>query len=286
MKNIDKRYNEIYKRCIELCPDMQDLIEKIRQITPPRTNECKALYERKANGDSKALSRIIEMYLRTALRFSLTAAEKTSLPLDEIFSEAVIGLSESASRYDCRNNSALVNFIISGIRQGIKAYIRRNSSYIPLPAHFADIVQTVKDEKEKCGLQAYYTVSRKISDATGIKLKEVQLALCYTETPMSYEKYCEINQNIAYDGERYIIYHIYWENAKETLKTVMNTLTEREQKVIQLKYGLDLCGQHSVKEIADMFFVDKERIRNIEEKALRKLKRNQKIKELQQLWYF
>lgn len=286
MKNIDERYNEIYKRCIEICPRMQELIEKIRQIPPPRTNECKALYERKENGDSKALSRMIEMYLRTALRFSLTAAEKTSLPLDEIFSEAVIGLSESASRYDCRNNSALVNFIISGIRQGIKAYIRRNSSYIPLPAHFADIVQTVKDEKEKCGLQAYYAFSRKISDATGIKLKEVQLALCYAETPMSYEKYCEINQNIAYDGERYIIYHIYWENAKETLKTVMNTLTEREQKVIQLKYGLDLCGQHSVKEIADMFFVDKERIRNIEEKALRKLKHNQKIKELRQLWYF
>lgn len=263
---------------------MQDLIEKIRQITPPRTNECKALYERKANGDSKALSRIIEMYLRTALRFSLNAAEKTSLPLDEIFSEAVIGLSEAASRCDCLNNSPPVNFIISGIRQGIKAYIRRNSSYIPLPAHFADIVQTVKDEKEKCGLQAYYTASRKISDATGIKLKEVQLALCYTENPMSYEEYCEISQNIAYDGESHIIDRIYWENVKEILKTVMNTLTEREQRVIHLKYGLDLCGQHSVKEIADMFYVDKERIRSIEEKVLRKLKHKQEIKELR--WYF
>lgn len=282
MRNIDKRYNEIYKRCIELCPDMQELIEKIRHITPPRTNERKALCERNANGDSKALSRIIEMYLRTALRFSLTAAEKNSLPLDEIFSEAVIGLSESAKRYDLRNHRSFANYIISGIRQGIKAYIRQNSSYIPLPAQFSQTVETVKSEKEKNGSDSYYSMTRKISNVTGIKLKEVQLALCYTENIMSYEEYCEINQNIAYDGERRIIEYIYWENVRETLEAVMNTLTERERKVIQLKYGLDLCGQHSVKEIADMFYVDKERIRSIEEKALRKLKHKQEIKELRQ----
>lgn len=196
MKNIDKRYDEVYRKCIELCPNMQELIEKIRRIPPPRTNECKNLYERKENGDSKALSRMIEMYLRTALRFSLTAAEKNSLPLDEIFSEAVIGLSESAKRYDLRNHRSFANYIISGIRQGIKAYIRQNSSYIPLPAQFAKTVQIVKNEKKKCALQSYYSISRRISDVTEIKLKEVQLALCYTENPMSYEEYCEINKTL------------------------------------------------------------------------------------------
>lgn len=282
MKNIDKRYDEVYRKCIELCPNMQELIEKIRRIPPPRTNECKNLYERKENGDSKALSRMIEMYLRTALRSSLAAAEETSFPLDEIFSEAVIGLSEAVNRYDHRNHKSFIGCIMSGIRQGINAYIRQNSSYIPLPAQFAQTVEIVKSEKEKNGSDSYYSMTRKISNVTGIKLKEVQLALCYTENPMSYEEYCEINQNIAYDGERRIIEYIYWVNVRETLEAVMNTLTERERKVIQLKYGLDLCGQHSVKEIADMFYVDKERIRSIEEKALRKLKHKQEIKELRQ----
>lgn len=252
MKNIDERYNEVYNRCIELYPDMKALIERIRRIPPPRTNEYKDLYERKEKGDSKALSRMIEMYLRTALRSLLAAAEETSFPLDEIFSEAVIGLSEAANRYDLRNHRSFANYIISGIRQGIKAYIRQNSSYIPLPAQFAKTVQIVKNEKKKCALQSYYSISRRISDVTGIKLKEVRLALYYAEEPIPYDEYCEHNQNISYDGESYIIDYIYWENVKETLKNVINTLTEREQKVIQLKYGLDLCGKHSVKEIKEL----------------------------------
>lgn len=136
-KRIDERYNEVYKRCIELCPDMRNLVEQISHINPPRANEYKELYLRKQNGDSKATNRMIEMYLRTALRFSLDAAEKTSLPLDEIFSEAVIGLAEYVQRYDLQKNRLFSSYIISGIHQGINAYIRQNSSYIPLPAQFA-----------------------------------------------------------------------------------------------------------------------------------------------------
>lgn len=283
MKNIEERYNEVYQRCIELYPDMKALIERIRQIPPPRTNEYMDLYERKAKGDSKALSRMIEMYLRTALRLSLTAAEQTALPLDEIFSEAVIGLAEYVKRYDLQKNRLFSSYIISGIHQGINSYIRQNSSYIPLPAQFAKTVQIVKKEKKKCALQSYYSISRRINDVTGIKIKEVQLALYYAEEPIPYDEYCEHNQNISYDGESYIIDYIYWENVKETLKNVINTLTEREQKVMQLKYGLDLCGKHLVKEIADMFYVDKERIRSIEQKTLRKLKHKKEIRKLWEL---
>ncbi len=103
-----------------------ELVEQISHINPPRANEYKELYLRKQNGDSKATNRMIEMYLRTALRFSLDAAEKTSLPLDEIFSEAVIGLAEYVQRYDLQKNRLFSSYIISGIHQGINAYIRQN----------------------------------------------------------------------------------------------------------------------------------------------------------------
>lgn len=254
MNNIDKRYDKVYKRCIELCPDMQELIEQIRRIPPPKANEYKVLYQRKKNGDSKALRKIIEMYLRTALRLSLAAAEKFSLPLDEIFSEAVIGLAEYVNRYDSQNHKIFAGYIISGIRKGINAYIRQNSRYnIPLPVRFEENV------------------------------KEVQLAIYYTENPMSYEEYCENNKNIVYDGESYLIDHIYWTDVKETLDTVLDTLSEREQKIIRLKYGLGSCEMRSIKEIADMFYVDKERIISIEKKALRKLKRRLEINKLLEL---
>ena len=161
MNNIDKRYNEVYKRGIELCPDMKPLIEKIRLIPPPKANEYKDLYLRKKNDDSKAVNRTIEMYLRTALRLSIAAAEKYSFPLDEIFSEAVIGLAEYANRYDPQNYKSFVSCIISGIRKGINAYIRQNISH--------NILQPVRFDEN---------------------VKEVQFAIFYLDNPMPYKKYC------------------------------------------------------------------------------------------------
>lgn len=283
LKNIDERYDKVYQKCIVLCPDMQELIEKIRRIPPPGSNECKTLCERKENGDSKALNRMIEMYLRTALKFSLAAAEETSLPLDEIFSEAVIGLSEAVNRYDHQTHKAFASYVISGIRQGINAYIRQNNSYIPLSMQFSKIVQIVKAEKEKYSSESYYFMSRKISEVTMFNLKEVQLALFYTETPMSYEEYCKNNEYIGYDGEKYLIERVYNAQARKILENAIKSLTEREKEIIQLKYGLGSQGRYTVKEIADMYYIDKERIRSIEDKALRKLKYKQEIKMLWQL---
>lgn len=253
MNNIDKRYNDVYKRGIELCPDMKPLIEKIRLIPPPKANEYRELYLRKKNDDSKAVNRTIEMYLRTALRLSIAAAEKYSFPLDEIFSEAVIGLAEYANRYDPQNYKSFVSCIISGIRKGINAYIRQNISY--------NILQPVRFDEN---------------------VKEVKLAIYYTENPMPYKEYCE-DKNTVYDGKSCLIDHIYWADVKGTIDTVLDTLSEREQKIIRLKYGLGSCEQRSIKEIADMFYVDKERIISIEKKALRKLKHRLKINKLLEL---
>lgn len=283
MKNIDKRYDEVYRKCIELCPNMQELIEKIRRIPPPKSNECKTMCEGKENGDSKALSRMIEMYLRTALRLSLTAAEQTALPLDEIFSEAVIGLSEAANRYDHRNHKSFIGCIMSGIRQGIKAYIRQNSSYIPLPAQFVQTVEIVKSEKEKNASDSYYSMTRKISRVTGIDLKKVQLVLYYTENPLSYEEYCKKNKKAVYDGERYIIERIYIKELRKALENAIDTLTEREKTVIRLKYGFGLNGKYTSKQIAETFCVDNNRIFCIEVKALRKLKHHEEIRKLWEL---
>nr|WP_295219273.1 sigma-70 family RNA polymerase sigma factor [Ruminococcus sp.] len=172
---------------------------------------------------------------------------------------------------------------MSGIRQGINAYIRQNNSYIPLSMQFSKIVQIIKAEKEKYSSESYYSMSRKISEVTMFNLKEVQLALFYTETPMSYEEYCKNNEYIGYDGEKYLIERVYNAQARKILENAIKSLTEREKEIIQLKYGLGSQGRYTVKEIADMYYIDKERIRSIEDKALRKLKYKQEIKMLWQL---
>ena len=73
---------------------MKPLIGKIRLIPPPKYRERDILLQKIKSGDRTAKNRLVEMYLRNALRIALEAADISSLPLEDIFSETVIGLME------------------------------------------------------------------------------------------------------------------------------------------------------------------------------------------------
>ena len=124
MNVTDEKYEQIYQRCIEICPDMKLLIEKIRQIPPPQYGEREMLLQKVKSGDRAAKNRLVEMYLRNALHIALEAAETSSLPLEDIFSEAVIGLME---RLNCpTENKNYSAFISAGMRIKAYNYVRKN----------------------------------------------------------------------------------------------------------------------------------------------------------------
>lgn len=126
MNSIDKRYEKVYQRCIELFPDMRPLINKIRRIQPPRTRECGILLEKLFAGDKEASNRLVEMYLRNALRISLEVAEEFSMPLDEIFSETVLGLAEALHQKS--NATNYLAHIDHGMRSKALNYVRKNKN--------------------------------------------------------------------------------------------------------------------------------------------------------------
>ena len=80
MNSTDEKYEQIYQRCIEICPDMKPLIGKIRLIPPPKYRERDILLQKIKSGDRTAKNRLVEMYLRNALRIALEAADISSLP--------------------------------------------------------------------------------------------------------------------------------------------------------------------------------------------------------------
>ena len=92
MNSIDEKYEQIYQRFMEICPDMKPFIERVRQIPPPKYREREILFKKIKSGDNTVKKRLVEMYLRNALHIALEAAEISSQPLEDIFSETVIGL--------------------------------------------------------------------------------------------------------------------------------------------------------------------------------------------------
>ena len=103
---------------------MKPLIEKIRLIPPPKYRERDILLQKIKSGDKVAKNRLAEMYLRNALSIALEVAEVSSLPLEDIFSETVIGLME---RLNCpTENKNYLAFLRKGMHFAAYNYVRKN----------------------------------------------------------------------------------------------------------------------------------------------------------------
>lgn len=124
-------YEEIYSRCIKICPDMKNIIEQIRSIKPPERNESKKLLLKADQGDISAKRRLIEMYLRIALKYALYTAERYEAPLDDLFSDAVAGLMKYAKNYSTPNRYSFKNYVSIGIgntlRKSVDNILRHKS---------------------------------------------------------------------------------------------------------------------------------------------------------------
>jgi hypothetical protein len=104
---------------------MKSIIDKIRLIESPKSRERKDLVKKMFKGNKSAKNRLIEMHLRCALRISFELSEEYSMPLNELFPEAVVGLIEAISR-KVRAKNYLMH-IYSGIHTKVCNYIRKNN---------------------------------------------------------------------------------------------------------------------------------------------------------------
>lgn len=128
MDKID--YEEIYEQCNIICPEMRFVTAYIRNIST-KNNEIKNTLKKIKSGDTSAIKRFIELYLKTALIISLSAAKESGLPLDELFSEAVSAISKHA--IDLANQKIKNGVTVSSlIKKRLQKYIFEHKNYISL----------------------------------------------------------------------------------------------------------------------------------------------------------
>lgn len=128
MDKID--YEEIYEQCNIICPEMRSVTAYIRNIST-KNNGIKNTLKKIKSGDTSAIKRFIELYLKTALKISLSAAKESGLPLDELFSEAVSAISKHA--IDLANQKIKNGVTVSSlIKKRLQKYIFEHKNYISL----------------------------------------------------------------------------------------------------------------------------------------------------------
>lgn len=168
-----------------------------------------------------------------------------------------------------------------GVNHAIQKHIRSFKYDFPISKTVFEAIPKVKEAKYRCSGIMDYELIEKISQITSLPSYMVSQALLCIEAPLCYD---ELYNDAWYDGERLILDYVEISEVRTILKDFFSYsrtwesqyfsgLTDREYKVIRLRYGLFDNDRYSLSETADMFFLSEKRVRQIEGRALAKLRK-------------
>ena len=253
-------------------------LKEINKV-PLLTREEEQNYARRAaDGEMLAKNKLIQ----ANLRFVVNVAKKyqnQGLPLADLISEGNIGLMNAIERFDVSKGYHFISYAVWWIRQAILKAICEKSRMIRLPLNRAnELVQIEKMRKE---LQSGSKGDPEIHEiAKALDMKEEHVAdlinisrdMVSLDTPIYDEKDSSILSDFVEDkGQKAPEESVIDRSLQEDINTVLNTLSGKEADIIQYRFGLNGKRPMSLKEIGNRYKLTKERIRQIEKKALKRL---------------
>lgn len=251
-------------------------INAIPLLTREEENE---LAVRAAQGDKLAKDKIVT----ANLRFVVNVAKKYQnhgLDLLDLVSEGNIGLLTAIERFDVTKGFHFISYAVWWIRQAILKSICEKSRMIRLPLNRAnELVQIEKARKTITGNQSDEEELMEIADMLNMETSHVRDMINISRDMVSLDAQLRPSDSESasigdfMEDSRYVNPEeaAIANNMQQEIDTVLETLTEKEAEVIRYRFGLNGKQLMSLKEVGDVFHLTKERIRQIEKKAIRRL---------------
>lgn len=261
-------------------------IGRVPLLTPEEEIE---LAQRMQNGDESAKKRLAEANLRLVVSIAKRYGGRGMSFLD-LIQEGNLGLIKAVDKFDYTKGFKFSTYATWWIRQSITRAIADQARTIRIPVHMVETITKVKKVSSQLLHQNGHDPSaEEIAEALDMPVERVREIMRIAQDPVSLET------PIGEEEDSHLGDFIPDENApepteaasqvllKELINQVLGTLTEREEKVLRLRFGLEDGRSRTLEEVGQMFNVTRERIRQIEAKALRKLRhpnRSNKLKGL------
>ena len=258
-------------------------IGKVPLLTPEEEQE---LAKRMAEGDAEAKHRMEEANLRLVVSIAKRYVGRGMLFLD-LIQEGNLGLIKAVEKFDYTKGYKFSTYATWWIRQAITRAIADQARTIRIPVHMVETINKVirvsrqllqelghDPSAEEIAAEMNMPVD-KVRDILKIAQEPVSL-----ETPIGEEEDSHLGDFIQDDHVQVPVDAATYTLLHEQLMEVLDTLTEREQKVLRLRFGLDDGRPRTLEEVGRQFNVTRERIRQIEAKALRKLRHPSRSKKL------
>lgn len=289
-------YDSIFAEIIHLSPQMSYFIDRVKELPAPQWGEVNMLAKQSAAGNSFARERIIRIYMRSVLKIALSMTKQYDLDLEEAISTGFIGLIFAVERYDPYGFSAFHSYASLWIQQVIQRFCAPKWFEYYFPFHIKDrMLRALKKYEaytvgEEYGSEEYDEIIKKIAKEMDLSEKDVETMIHYSWVQkhgmISWESMMDLEgddqllmpSDLLY-SEEMLIEGVYQHELKEAVDNALSTLKPREREVIDQRYGLESGRPMTLEEIGNSKDLTRERIRQIEKKAIDRLRAKKGLRE-------
>ena len=250
-------------------------IGRVKLLTP---KEEMALAKRIRKGDKRAREKMITANLRLVVKIARDY-EGLGLPLLDLINEGNIGLMKGVERFNPRKGAKLSSYAAWWIKQCIMRALANQSKTIRLPVHVVDKVAHIRKAEVKLR-EAFdrEPTDQEVADHLGLNPRRIQQyrdasrAPISLDAPIGRDEPQRISEVVADPNAAAPFDRLVHENDTQLVQQVLATLTPRENKILAMRFGLDDGKAKTLEEIGARLGVTRERIRQIQEEALQKMR--------------
>ncbi|MDD2913902.1 MAG: RNA polymerase sigma factor RpoD [Gallionella sp.] len=285
-----KPYGETLERYQHAIVEQQKHLLNLQQRVGIPIKDLKEINKQMTNGEAKARRAKRDM-IEANLRLVISIAKKYTnrgLQFLDLIQEGNIGLMKAVDKFEYRRGYKFSTYATWWIRQAITRSIADQARTIRIPVHMIETINKMnrisRQYMQETGLEpdvATLAIKMEMPEDKIHKILKIAKEPISMETPVGDDDDSHLGDFIEDSNTAVPIDAAIYESLRGATEDILDSLTQREAKVLRMRFGIEMNTDHTLEEVGKQFDVTRERIRQIEAKALRKLRhpsRSEKLK--------